>query len=133
MDIQLIYQSKITCSYNEIDIIVQDSKSNNIELGLTGLLLVYLDNFYQVLEGKRKVVNNLYHKIANDKRHDELMLLSLAEINHRQFGLWSMEVIDISSLSNEPTLQLLKKFDVDQITAEQALWLCKHSAKNALL
>ena len=87
--------------------VLEQSRRNNLRLGVTGLLCASDEVFVQVLEGGRDEVCDLYNGIARDDRHTNVRLLSYTEIPQRRFGAWTMGQADISRVN--PGL-LLKYF-----------------------
>jgi hypothetical protein len=79
--------------------ILKQSKSNNASAGITGLLCFSDGIFLQVLEGGRRAVSALYHRIAADPRHHDVVLLSYAEITERRFAGWSMGQVNLGRLN----------------------------------
>ena len=84
--------------------ILKQSQANNPKCGVTGLLCFSGRVFLQVLEGGRDCVNALYHRIARDARHTDVVLLCYDEICERRFGGWSMGRVDVARLN--PALML---------------------------
>lgn len=88
---QLLYVSNTSRSVSQAELsqILAVSRSNNAGLGVTGMLL-YLDGgFLQVLEGEPRIVEELYEKIARDKRHWNAAKL-LDRDAPPAFAQWSM-------------------------------------------
>jgi hypothetical protein len=48
------------------------------------------------LEGERSVINSLYRRIVADNRHDQPDIVSFTDINSREFGSWSMALVNLS-------------------------------------
>ena len=53
--------------------------------------------FLQVLEGSRRVISQTYNRILLDKRHVNAELIDFSEIEHRDFALWSMKVVQLGN------------------------------------
>jgi hypothetical protein len=53
--------------------------------------------FLQVLEGSRRVISQTYNRILLDKRHVNAELIDFSEIEHRDFALWSMKVVQLGT------------------------------------
>ena len=70
-------------------LLAQCHKANAHER-ITGFLYYSGTYFIQVLEGSRTGVNELYHRIAADKRHTRLMILQCADVHERRFPNWTM-------------------------------------------
>ena len=68
---QLLYVSVETHPYTEKDLaaLLEQSRSKNKKLGITGMLLYYKKHFLQVLEGEKDVVFELFRVIRKDQRH----------------------------------------------------------------
>jgi hypothetical protein len=84
--------------------ILRKSKAENTANGITGVLCFSGGIFLQLLEGGRQQVNALYNRIAADKRHRDVVLLSYEEIGERRFAGWSMGQVNLSRLN--PSLLL---------------------------
>ncbi|MER2492435.1 BLUF domain-containing protein [Catenovulum sediminis] len=92
--VRLIYHS--LASYNlsksEIKQIQQCSSQFNAINKVTGMLVYDNLRFLQLLEGETVVINDLYNRIVNDKRHNCVQLVHFGELNNRRFTEWSMGV-----------------------------------------
>ena len=135
MLVRLIYASRAAAAVNPegLQAIFRQSKFNNPRLGLTGLLCHSDGVFMQTLEGGREAVNRLYHCIATDPRHNQMLLLSYEEIAERRFACWAMGQVDLSRLN--PAL-LLKysattKLDPGATSAQMAQAMFEELAATA--
>ena len=111
MLIQLTYASRSARVLGPGDVkdikdIIQSSNRNNGRLGVTGALCLSNGIFLQQLEGDRKIVNELYHRILLDARHKDPAILDFGEIASRRFGAWSMGLMS----SNAENRQLFLKY-----------------------
>ena len=90
--VRLIYASKVAPNFGPMDMhdILDKSRRNNTNNGITGLLVMADGHFFQALEGDRLAVNTVYARILLDRRHNTSVILSSAEIEKRQFFDWSM-------------------------------------------
>ncbi len=87
-------------SREEIDKLVADAAAHNKEKEITGFLATSGNMFFQVLEGPREAVDELYLKILGDERHTNVMLLREEQVPDRRiFPDWSMKLVDLSSTS----------------------------------
>ena len=102
MLVRLMYASRATAPerQDELAAILKASRRHNPEAGITGLLCCSGSIFLQVLEGGRNQVSKLYHRIATDPRHHDVVLLSYDEIDERSFAGWAMGRIDLTRLNN---------------------------------
>ena len=93
--VRLLYASKVAPNFGPMDMrdILESSRRNNVDQGITGLLIMADGYFFQALEGDRKVVNSTYIKILKDARHAASIIL--------QFSGWSMGYV-LSSEKNRP-------------------------------
>lgn len=134
---RLVYASKISDDFNNDDIhkIIRKAKNNNSELNITGYLCFNHNYFLQCLEGGRTSVNQIYHKIVKDPRHEDLTIIDYSEINQRIFHDWAMGLY-IDSMDNRSlNLQFSKSdsFNPFELSGEGAILLLKHLANQKSL
>ncbi|MBW8245161.1 BLUF domain-containing protein [Muricauda oceani] len=74
----LTYESVIVkpMDNQEMGLLLEQSRNNNIRDNITGCLIYYMGGFIQVLEGDRTKVLELYEKIKLDKRHKNVHMFS---------------------------------------------------------
>ncbi|MGV3556953.1 BLUF domain-containing protein [Larkinella arboricola] len=77
-------------SPDELGAILQQSRKNNSELGITGILLYFNGSIIQALEGPEEKVKALYTTISQDDRHRNITKLYSRTIHKRSFPDWSM-------------------------------------------
>lgn len=77
-------------SEKDIEKLLFQVREKNKHLAITGLLLLIQGKFIQYIEGPEEEINNVYKKIKQDPRHNDLLLLDKGELNERQFNDWSM-------------------------------------------
>jgi uncharacterized membrane protein (DUF373 family) len=70
--------------------LLQQSRKNNADKGVTGMLLYGNGTFLQVLEGEERAVDAIIAKIRKDPRHQNLKMLHRKTIERRQYSDWSM-------------------------------------------
>lgn len=106
MLVRLLYASRATddVSQEELLKILSQSKANNPESGITGVLCSSGRIFLQVLEGGRMQVNALYNHIAADPRHQDVVVLSYEEVSERKFACWTMGLVNLDRIN--PSLLL---------------------------
>jgi len=75
--------------------ILMKSHTNNKKANITGILCQGAGLWLQALEGERSQVNRLYSRIMGDRQHQNLEILSMHEIKHRQFEQWSMALVHL--------------------------------------
>lgn len=88
---RLVYYSQRNPSESlQVQDLVSTCKRNNARMNVSGLLHYNGDHFLQVLEGGRVEVSALYHRIARDTRHTNIILLGCSDVRERMFPNWSM-------------------------------------------
>ncbi len=117
----LIYKSVPVDNISEKSLleIAEGSKENNIDKGLTGLLVFGNNTFVQVLEGAEQDIETLYKKLLSDKRHSNVTVVKRGELERRYFPSWSM---GFRSVSKEE-MQLIDKAIEGETTAPVAGYL----------
>ncbi len=100
----LVYFSTSFGLFQEEDLmsILQHSRRNNAQAGITGLLLYLNGNIIQVLEGEKQAIESLYKRIEKDQRHTHVVCVLNRPITHRLFARWSMayETLTTSQLED---------------------------------
>ena len=101
MLVRLMYASRATETVRPevLNAILKKSTHNNPAVGVTGVLCFSGEIFLQVLEGGRGQVSKLYNRIAQDPRHQEVVLLSYDEIDERSFAGWAMGQVQMAGLN----------------------------------
>jgi len=89
---QLVYLSLAThpMSDEELDEILKSSHRNNPCKDISGLLLYGHQTFFQVLEGPKHKVEELYAFLHEDDRHLDACVLHAADVDARMFENWAM-------------------------------------------
>jgi hypothetical protein len=105
--IQVVYRSRsITDADGERDIL-EAFRRNNPARGIAGVLVSHGGWIMQVLGGPAAAVSDLLARIDTDTRNGELLLISAAPIDAREFGDRSM---GSTSMDDDCFLQLLDSF-----------------------
>src|SRR5258706_15801183 len=101
MLVRLTYASRASNGIHPegVTAILKGSRENNLAKGISGVLVFSDGIFLQVLEGGRDAVSALYNKIAQDKRHRDVVLLGYDEIPERRFAGWPMGQANLSRLN----------------------------------
>jgi hypothetical protein len=93
---QAIYCSRaLRAGEEHLADILDRSRINNPELGITGVLIVIGDTYLQLLEGPEESVGTLLEFIAEDDRHDRMEVLARRPMTAREFGDWAMAHHDV--------------------------------------
>ena len=110
--------------------VLEKSSANNKKLDITGVLCQGSGLWMQVLEGERAKVNTLYARIMADRKHKNVQLLSIEEIESRRFGQWSMALVYLSK--DDPMVQMAHpEFDPYSATAKDAMSLLEELIKTS--
>jgi hypothetical protein len=90
----------------EINLLLQKSRFNNMQKNITGLLLYSEGNFIQILEGNKDEIQNTFEKIKLDNRHKNIITVINEPIKNRTFSDWKMgySVLEPSFLNNHPEI-----------------------------
>lgn len=120
MLVRLVYASRAIDPIDKkmLDTIMEQSRSSNVEAGITGMLCACEDtnSFLQALEGGRAQVNALYAHIVCDKRHQDVTLLAYDEIHERRFANWRMGRVDLSRVNPGLILRYAEHPTLDPMT-----------------
>lgn len=91
--LSLLAYTSIAChhmTHNELIELLNTCKEKNQTRHISGMLLYMEGCFFQVLEGHRNVIEQLFEKIAKDNRHHHVIKLIVEPIEERAFGNWTM-------------------------------------------
>jgi len=118
MLVRLLYASRAAAPVTQqiIESILQQSRTHNPAMGITGILCHGGEVYMQALEGGREAVNALYMKIVRDTRHREVMLLHYAEVPERHFAGWTMGQVNLSKVNPSMLLKYSDKPVLDPFT-----------------
>jgi Sensors of blue-light using FAD len=102
---RIIYCSQATSdiSPDELVALLELSRNNNQQAGLSGMLLYCSQSFLQVLEGDEDALQATYARISVDDRHMNLRMLMNADVAAPMFPDWTMgfEHVDDEELADE--------------------------------
>ena len=92
MNYYIIYTSTPvgTVSQGAVDQITEESIAWNSANGITGMLLCLEDQYLQFLEGSEEDVIEIFEKIQNDPRHENVNVRIRGYSDERVFSSWSM-------------------------------------------
>lgn len=135
--VRLLYASDAVgiLPYSTLVGIMTHAQQRNPTRGITGMLCYGSGQFLQVLEGDREPVNRLYHAIARDTRHERCELLSVSEVDRRDFPEWSMKVVNWEDGDAARRRALLEGetgsavFNPRALSADQAISFLRHLAE----
>ena len=100
--VNLIYASFALELMSEAELlnVLTKSRDNNARLDITGMLLYRRGSFLQVLEGDKRVVDDLFKVIARDPRHYRITRLQERSVTKREFENWSMGFANLDSVDS---------------------------------
>ncbi|WP_027393210.1 BLUF domain-containing protein [Aquimarina latercula] len=92
MIFELCYTSKAITGLttSSIEDIVSESISKNLDNSITGALVFYKKVFFQIIEGPKSNILELYRKLLQDNRHFDVELIWQGVKTKRIFDDWSM-------------------------------------------
>ena len=96
--ISLTYTSAATrlLSVSELVELIEQIRTRNEHLGVTGLLLYSGGNVIQTLEGTADAVDAVFDSIRIDPRHGDIHVVDRSEVEERSFASWSMGFRNVS-------------------------------------
>ncbi len=100
--ISLAYVSTESRAMSNEDImdILNTAREFNGSKNITGMLLYRDGYFIQALEGEEAEVQALYDKIAEDDRHQNVLMIHKGPIEKRSFKEWSMGFRNLEEIEN---------------------------------
>ena len=126
---QITYRSTAQngISRKEISALLDIAKARNPELGVTGCLVFHKGEFIQIIEGVKKNVFDLYHKIEKDMRHKNVSFIWEGSCAERVFPDWNMAFHETNVTSEgfrqfEKNLKFLSEFSVSPTAATGLFW-----------
>lgn len=89
---ELLYMSVSPNELSEAELnnILDGSRLNNKNNGVTGMLVYHNREIMQLLEGEEATVKALFKSICMDSRHTGIDVFYEGNIKNRAFGQWSM-------------------------------------------
>ena len=85
-------------------------KTQNNQLGITGILIYAEGNFFQILEGEQDAILSLFKKIKKDPRHYNIIKMLDKEIYNNAFSEYhSSFTVIADQYSHDELHQFLKK------------------------
>ena len=94
MNHTICYISKAREGLSDLEIqeIFRTTQARNNAEDIKGILLYGFGNFFQVLEGKKKIIEDLYlNKISEDERHSDILTIINYHIKTPIFSKYSSE------------------------------------------
>lgn len=114
---RLVYYSQRNPSLSlNVKELLEVCQRNNSAVNVTGILHYNGSYFLQVLEGGRAEVSAIYHRIAADPRHINIILMSCSDVRERIFPTWSMGLHE--GMGDETRQIFLRYFPSNNINPE---------------
>lgn len=90
--IHLVYASASTRPFDHVQLIqlLEKARKYNHARDITGMLLYCDGSFFQVLEGRKTDIDELFRIISGDPRHSKITRIIKEPIAGRSFSEWSM-------------------------------------------
>lgn len=117
---------------DDIQSILTTARNNNAAVDVCGMLCYESRWFLQVLEGERAVISELFIDIADDPRHDEIVLVSMEYVDEPRFKDWQMGYVASADYFTEALEECgLSDFNPNKMAPEVCLELliCLSRAK----
>lgn len=106
--------------------IMSQSRSNNPSAGITGLLGVEPNRFFQILEGDTDKLAATFERIRKDRRHFEVLQRHFAPITERLFSDWAVGFATRRHLPDHIPLELDFETLAPEEIVERGLLLRQH-------
>jgi hypothetical protein len=100
----LVYISSAVRIFSDKQLLelLEQSRTKNLRLEITGMLLYKEGSFMQALEGSRENVLSVMKSIRVDPRHESLVILLEQEHPQRHFPDWSMGFKSYNAEEEDP-------------------------------
>lgn len=92
-----VSNSQMEMDNAQVKTLLEYCKEKNMALGIKGVLLYAEGNFFQILEGEKDVIMEIFKKIENDSRHNGLIKIISRDIPTHTFDEYKVDI-----LSDEP-------------------------------
>ena len=128
---RLIYTSLVAPGLDDQDAllgsILKTSVRNNAQVAVTGMLVLYRNQFIQALEGPAESVEMICRKVRRDRRHQHFKLVEDVTTPSRSFAGWAMCGCNVGSADNAilEVLSLRPEFEPRLMSGSSALALLK--------
>lgn len=114
---RLVYYSERNPSMSlDMRALIKTCHRNNAAANITGILHYNGRQFLQVLEGGRAEVSAIYHRIAADPRHINIILIDCSEARERLFPHWAMGLHEVEDEKSKDIF--LRYFSTDEVNPE---------------
>lgn len=104
-------------SDHQLKELLLESRKNNEQKGITGMLIHFDGNFIQYIEGDKYAVTNLFESIKTDIRHRSVYKITSGITRERKFQKWSMAFENIG-IRDAKKIPGFKPFNSDTLLSE---------------
>ncbi|MFN2328040.1 MAG: BLUF domain-containing protein [Chromatocurvus sp.] len=96
----LAYVSTLVAPMPSEDVVelLRVARACNEIRGVTGLLLLRGDSFFQVLEGREDDVHAIFERVVADSRHHRIEVLFEEPLVEREFADWQMGFVELDGV-----------------------------------
>lgn len=120
-----ISESSRHLSEDEIQTLLKKARKHNAATSITGILIYHAGHFLQVIEGPLNRLDRLYQRISLDPRHQQILKILEAPIEHRYFANWQMayskiEEFDLDLRDEIESFLVMESNDTTLYKPEQA-------------
>ena len=126
---QLVYTSEMRrLGPGGVQQILEQARAGNWRAKVTGVLVFDGTHFCQCLEGDREQVTALFCRIATDPRHARVSLVTVDDVEERDFPNWSMGCVPSDSPQVQSTLREFlptEQFDPEHLMSPSATTLMR--------
>ncbi|MFO7719459.1 MAG: BLUF domain-containing protein [Gillisia sp.] len=77
----------------QVKTLLEFCKEKNMALGIKGVLLYAEGNFFQILEGEKDILMEIFKKIENDPRHHGLITIISRDIPKHTFDEYKVDIL----------------------------------------
>ncbi len=98
-----------TLTDSDINELLETVKERNNAYNITGILMYSSGNFFQVIEGQRDILLEVYEKIKLDQRHFNLIKIFDREIADTSFSEYHSSFTVVTEKNNNQEFQLFLK------------------------
>ena len=81
-------------NFDQIQDLLDFSLKNNRKLGIKGVLLYSEGNFFQILEGEKELVLQIFHKIQKDLRHHGIIQIIGRDIEKGAIDGYKVDILN---------------------------------------
>lgn len=120
--ISYVSTAHVDLHQQEVEDIMRQTNEYNNGREITGLLLYNERSFFQLIEGEKKTIRDLYEKIAQDSRHRDIIKFLEKPVTRPSFdGYMTDFITDTNKFDRSQLKQYLHYIEVLNPESRQAL------------